>query len=289
MTAAGVSLITTIRNGDAYLPSFLANLRSLTGPSLQFVVVDDRSTDATSRTLERAARTDERFTICSSPEPGRGHALNRGIEACRFDLVAIQDVDDLSVPWRFDYCARVLGARQDIDLLGSGSTDRASLEEAIPVSTPPDVTSAHLERLQRVSRTLRVAAPFAHSSVIVRRAALEAIGGYDVERRSQFDYDLYIRLAVAGRSLYLAPVPLALRMRDNGSWFEGRARLAYRLRTARLQYRALREIDGPATDWLVPPIVVAGAFVPRKLWSAASARLRRRPEQLEQRVRAPYP
>jgi GT2 family glycosyltransferase len=46
------------------------------------------------------------------------------------------------------------------------------------------------------------------SAVIVRRALLEAVGGFSTELKALQDYELYIRLIKAGAKLYGTPEPL---------------------------------------------------------------------------------
>src|SRR5699024_6048315 len=75
------------------------------------------------------------------------------------------------------------------------------------------------ETIRRLLRRHR--APFAHSSVTVRRSALERVGGYDEELLVDLDLDLYVRVAAEGR-LAVLDHPLVELRRHDAQYFFGR-------------------------------------------------------------------
>ena len=80
------------------IESALASLRAQDYPDLRFVVVDDRSTDATGTIIDRLAAADPRITpvhVRELPEGwlGKVHALQRGFERSRGDFVLFTDAD----------------------------------------------------------------------------------------------------------------------------------------------------------------------------------------------------
>jgi len=265
---AGVSVLTTVRDGAAFVPAFLANIRALEGTSLQFVVVDDHSNDATLQLLHEAAHHDDRLTIARSPRPGRGHALNAGLALCRHDYVAIQDIDDRSYSWRLAHSRAILDRHPEIALIGFKS--RNAVDPAALPDEPPPPSPLGTGGLEPLDPLLRVDNPITHSTVVVRRTALLAVGGYNPALRSQFDFDLYLRLIEAGYGLYRGEGEIADRQKNPNSWFENRRHVRYRLRSALLCARALRQIDGPARDWIILPLKVLAAFMPRAITTRTS-------------------
>src|SRR5204863_9107060 len=68
---------------------------------LEFVIVDDRSTDATADIVRRWAARDPRIVpITLERRLGLSGALNRGLEVARAEYVARHDADDICVGGR---------------------------------------------------------------------------------------------------------------------------------------------------------------------------------------------
>ncbi len=89
-----------------------------------------------------------------------------------------------------------------------------------------------------IRRALIRANPFIHSSVIMRREALEAAGGYDERIAVAQDYDLWLRMSRVTRMANV-PEPLVLRRLTPG--MISHARETDRLRMElRVKVRALR-------------------------------------------------
>jgi len=95
-----VSVIVAVRNGEYSLPGLLDILsRQVFGGTLEFIIVDDESTDATSSIISQAAKNDERFKLVSSAESlstGLSHkkrALDAGIYKSQGEILLFTDVD----------------------------------------------------------------------------------------------------------------------------------------------------------------------------------------------------
>ena len=97
-----------VRNGGAALPPTLDSVLSQLGVALELIVVDDGSEDDTLNTLDRYAARDPRVRILRRPHAGLTRALIAGCDAARGDLIARQDVGDVSLPGRLDAQVRLL-------------------------------------------------------------------------------------------------------------------------------------------------------------------------------------
>ena len=94
-----VSLLVAVRNGEKLVADKLANARALDYPAdrLQIVFFSDGSTDRTTQILN--AEADAQLTALSADDHvGKTEALNRGIAACRGDIVLFSDADALLDP-----------------------------------------------------------------------------------------------------------------------------------------------------------------------------------------------
>src|SRR5215470_4323839 len=104
---------------------------------------------------------------------GLGPALNRGLEACWFDVVARMDADDIAMPNRFEV---QLALTVQADIVG----------QRVP-PTDPD----------KIRRYARVADPFNHPTVVYRKSVVLAAGGYG-DLPLMEDYALFARMLQLG-------------------------------------------------------------------------------------------
>lgn len=182
-----VAAIIPCRNGEAYLAEALASVRAQTLPVDELIVVDDGSTDR-SVDIARAAGC----TVVAAAGPGGpAAARNVGWRHARSGLLAFLDADDRWLPhhcatlvaWLDAHPAAVL-AYGGVNLFGLMGGQFPSL---LPAGEPADA-----------SIISAVACAVPQMSVMIRRSALEAVGGYDEQWRGVEDFDLFARLALLG-------------------------------------------------------------------------------------------
>src|SRR5690348_15243880 len=104
---SGVSVVLPVRNGTRWLPRVLAAIEAAQWPGpLEIVAVDDGSTDGSRDLLTRHTG---RCAVTTLDGGGRGAAaaLNAGIRAARFPLVAQIDQDVVIAP---DWIVRLASA-----------------------------------------------------------------------------------------------------------------------------------------------------------------------------------
>ncbi|MEV6173076.1 glycosyltransferase family 2 protein [Streptomyces sp. NPDC051954] len=99
-------------NVAAYLPDCLGSLRRNTAPDIEYVFVDDRSTDGSRALLEQAvARLPNSRLIVHPENRGASAARNTGIDMARGEYVTFLDGDDWLAPGYYprlaDACTRL--------------------------------------------------------------------------------------------------------------------------------------------------------------------------------------
>ncbi|TVQ38232.1 MAG: glycosyltransferase family 2 protein [Spirochaetaceae bacterium] len=256
-----VSIYSTVRDGEATLPQTLDSIAAQRGVVWELVVVDDGSSDRTPALLREFAG---RFAagavrIIESGAIGRAAALDLAWRDCRSRYVANIDADDLFHPHKLAAQVAVMNARPDIAALatenlyvGAGQIPQwpsyAPPEGAFAGRTgsaPPGGAVADLP-VREITHLLGRFNPVNHSSVMLRRSVLKAVGGYDRQRRRQLDYDLWIRVAVSCGAIHLLDLPLAAKRLHAAQFFEARVSPAYILSSFVLQNRAIGALRLPA-------------------------------------------
>ncbi len=127
------------------------------------------------------------------------HLLNAGLEACTSPFVARQDHDDIPEPTRLAEQVAFLQEHPDVLAVGSSATEIDEGGNAIGPRVVPTGPA--------VLKGLRWKSQLIHPSVMLRREAVQSVGGYDVEASNAEDYELWLRLAARG-SLDNLPSPL---------------------------------------------------------------------------------
>ena len=120
---------------------------------------------------------------------GLGPALDAGLAASDHEIVARMDADDLSEPDRFEQQLPLVEAGADI--VGSGLWEfGTSVEDRVGRRTPPTDPD-------EIRRVIRFRDPFNHPTVVYRRSAVLAAGGY-TDMALMEDYLLFTRMVADG-------------------------------------------------------------------------------------------
>lgn len=190
-----VSVALPVHNGMPHVEESVRSLLAQSFTDFELIIGDDGSDDETGEVLARLAAGDERIRLLRRDgKSGPAAAANWVISHARAPLVAIAHADDIANPDRF---------RRQVELF-EGTPD-AVLVGALNIGIDADGRTVHPPNLWRLVSPDSFA-PMAHSSVMFRRDAFEAVGGYRQAADCWEDLDLYWRLARRGRILVIPKV-----------------------------------------------------------------------------------
>ncbi|MEE6274474.1 glycosyltransferase [Georgenia wangjunii] len=195
---------------------------------------------------------------------GLAQALEAGLAACAHEIVARVDADDVSLPERFARQVPLVAA--GLDLLGSAITEFADDEAA------PGVVRALPTDPDEIARTARFRDPFNHPSVVYRRSAVAAAGGYE-DLPLMEDYLLFARMIAGGARVANVPDSLVLYRVGAGAYARrGGLRL---LRSEVALQRELRRAGFTTTTQALRNVAVRGGYrlVPEALRRRAYRRM----------------
>lgn len=246
-----VSVVMPARNAGATVARAVASIQGQTFRDWELVALDDGSKDATRFILIEMAQLDPRIRVLRT-KAGIAGALNAGVAAAAGEFVARMDADDECASDRLERQVAFLQAHPDIGVVGSRVAfggDRAAAEGyALHVDwvnsllTPEEI---HLNRF--------VESPFAHPSVMFRRALVHEHGTY---RDGDFpeDYELWLRWMDAGVQMAKLPESLVVwnDLPDRASRTDPRysPEAFYRLKAFWLAEWLKREVEAPREVWV---------------------------------------
>lgn len=189
-SAPRVSVIIAAYNAADTLEATLASVAAQTFRDFELVAVDDGSTDATPALLARFAQTHAWARWIRQDNAGAAAARERAIATARGTLIAFLDADDLWLPEKLAMQMAVFDRNPSLVLVFTDERDFS-----------PD-GDAPLTRFQqkppargRILSQLFFGNFILNSSVVVRKDALLAGGGFDAAHRVHEGIDLWLRLA----------------------------------------------------------------------------------------------
>jgi hypothetical protein len=186
--APRVSVIRPVYNGADYLREAVESILGQTYGDFELIAINDGSLDDSPALLD--AVRDPRVRVVHQDNMGLALTLNKGISMARGEYIARQDQDDISRPERLARQVAYLDAHPACGLLGTWSVIQ---EDRTPTARQHRHPCSNGELQFRVLFD----SFFVHSSVMIRRAALNRAGLYptDPERNPPEDFDLWLRIA----------------------------------------------------------------------------------------------
>ena len=114
-----VSVVMTAYNATDYISEALDSLVSQTYPNLEFIIVDDGSTDKTWKIIQKYAASDSRFKIFQlKKNSGCSVASNFAFRKAKGKYIARLDADDIAYPNRFSLQAEYMENNPQTVMLG---------------------------------------------------------------------------------------------------------------------------------------------------------------------------
>jgi len=206
VTTPNVSILMAVRNEARYLTAALRSLQRQSLTNWELVVIDDGSTDATPQLLANAAAGDDRIRVLQQPAHGLVTALTLGLRHCRAGIIARMDGDDICHPQRLQLQLDYLNHHRAVDVVTCGIRHFPGRLITNGMRAYEDWLNS-LHGHDEIVRDLYVEAPLVQPSVMLRRSALDAAGGYQDNGWSE-DYDLWLRLAQNGARFARLPQTL---------------------------------------------------------------------------------
>lgn len=187
-----VSILIITYNQAAYVEETVRSALAQSYEPLEVVVADDHSTDETPDILRRLAATNPKLRlVLGERNLGITGNSNRGLRACRGEMIAFQGGDDLLLPgkiaaqveWMTGRAQRVL-CGHDVEYFASETGDTLSIHAPRRCGLGPrDV--------------IRAGPPYAATAVMIRASAAPA-RGFDERLPRVSDWKLWIDVLESG-------------------------------------------------------------------------------------------
>ena len=196
-----ISVVIPLYNKEKQIAHTLRSVFAQTFQDFEVVIVDDGSTDGSVAEVEKFA--DSRIRLIRQANAGVAAARNRGIEEAQGELIAFLDADD---EWKPEYLATQYHLYQKYPECSVYACNYEFRDFEGKV-TPTIIRKLSFEGENGIlSNYFEVAScshpPLWTSAVMVKRKAIQAIGGFPVGIKSGEDLLTWARLAVNGTIAY---------------------------------------------------------------------------------------
>jgi len=191
MSSPMVTIIMPAYNAATYIREAISSVLAQSFTDFELLVIDDGSMDDTAAII--GSFSDPRILYLYQDHLGIAYALNKGLREAKGRFIARFDADDICMPNRLQKQVEFLSADDRYVLCGS---DAEYISES----------GEHLFNFTCIGHThedirsrLYVLCPFIHSSVMYRKEAVIAAGGYSAHAHNFEDYLLWVQLATYGK------------------------------------------------------------------------------------------
>ena len=99
--STNISVIIPVYNTAPYLEKCLDSLCAQTAVDIEFILIDDGSTDGSIDILKKYANRDNRFKVITQKNSGTASARNRGLKEAKGEFIGFADSDDWIEPDMF--------------------------------------------------------------------------------------------------------------------------------------------------------------------------------------------
>lgn len=182
MVKLKLSIIIATYNSGKTLGAALQSVKNLSFQEWECIIIDGLSSDNTLDIIKKFSLLDNRFRYVSEQDQGIYDALNKGVKMARGEWVYVLGSDDELIK---DGLQSLLEKAQGYDVV-YGNVYLRNIEGKVT----PFISKNH--------NALRYVMNCSHQAVIVKRAVIESLNGFNLEYKIRADFDLLQRAYLRG-------------------------------------------------------------------------------------------
>ena len=179
-----ISVIMPVYNAEKYIREAIESILNQTFTDFEFIIVYDPSFDSSLSIIY--SYKDARIQMIENKKKiGLAKSLNKAMMYAHGEYIARQDADDISLPNRLELQLEFLEKHPEVALIGTG---------VYVIDKTGDVIE---KRIMHPSpkKSLLKGNRFVHGSVMLRKAVIDELGGYNELFKNSEDYELWFRLS----------------------------------------------------------------------------------------------
>ena len=206
-----VSVVIPVYNAEQFLGEALESVLAQTYEPIEVIAVNDGSTDGSEDVLNKFSG---RVKCFRQKNGGEGSARNLGIAHASGEWIAFQDADDLWDPNKLEMQLSAASDQDDVI-----HTDMRRIDDSGHVLLESWNSTRDIVHAPATLLDMLVGCGVLMSTAVVRRRALENVGGFDGTNRWRcVDFELWLCLAATGHGFRYVDKPLASYRLHDSNW-----------------------------------------------------------------------
>lgn len=238
-----VSVVIPTYNREKTILRAIQSVLNQTYTNLEVLVIDDGSTDGTAD-IVNSIQDDRVKYVVMEQNGGPSRARNAGVQMAEGEWIAFQDSDDcwhvnkLKIQMEYANMYPEFSMIYCMYKMNFGNGEVIT----VPVEPLPDVMEGNM--LKTLLKRNVIGAP----TVMVKRTAFEAVGGFDASYKALEDWEYVVRFAKEYKIGFLPDVLMDCYMLNNGvssnigAYFEGRCKMLSQYKSEMTQEGILESV-----------------------------------------------
>ncbi|MEO1429683.1 MAG: glycosyltransferase [Cyanobacteria bacterium J06633_8] len=182
-----ISVVIPVFNGQVTIQETINSILNQTFKDIEIIVINDGSTDKTLEIVNQII--DSRIKLFSYPNAGLSASRNRGIELAKGEYISFIDADDLWTTDKLELQWKALQSNPQADVAYSWTNYINESSQFIKSGRRIKANGDAFSKLLLTNFLENGSNP------LIRKTALEKIGGFDESLPAAEDKDMWLRLA----------------------------------------------------------------------------------------------
>lgn len=197
-----VSVIMPVFNTASYVQEAIESILGQSFGDFEYIIINDGSSDHSDEVIRQFRDARIRY-YNNEGNKGLVYTLNRGLDLATGQFIARMDGDDVSLLDRFQQQVTYLQQHPEVDVLAT----RVKLINELGEPLGDWMDESKMISQADIYSFLPVNNCIAHPSIMAKGSVLRAFKYSEAQKESE-DYDLWLRLAAAGKQIHKLEAPL---------------------------------------------------------------------------------
>lgn len=206
-TSPLVSVITATYNRENYLPLAIESVLEQTYKNLEYIVIDDGSTDNTRELLEKYSQ-DNRLTHYYQENQGQTVAKNAGLKRAKGEFICFLDSDNLWIKDKLEKQIQIFLKKPEYDIVYGDVMIIDENNNDLSISTMKCYSG-------KITEQLLIDNFVTFNTAMFHRKCYDESGGMDEILKRSPDYELWLRYSINYKFLYISEVFARYRVWQN--------------------------------------------------------------------------
>lgn len=203
-----ISVVMSVFNGERYLEDAIKSILDQSHRGIEFIIINDGSTDSTLEIIKRHRGADNRIILIDQENIGLTKSLNIGLKHVTGDYVARMDADDISSPSRFTKFLKYIESNKFVNVYSTPAlliNEKGDYIKTIP---------RYMQRHGFDIRMLYCRNILIHGALIIDAALIKKYK-YNNECIYSQDFELYQRLIKNGFNISYDTSNISYKLRSH--------------------------------------------------------------------------